>query len=158
MLKLSKHIILVRKLHTYKILYTIQKWWLLHIVMHPVNGYFEIDFQKFKFDIILRKSFNEPYVPSSSFPSDDDILLLFGVAGRGKDNGTGSSSGITEWWVINALREENSFVKPCTNKKKLMFTHMHRKVERAHLYFVSSHSSQDEIVCYFGCRWWDSQR
>lgn len=34
------------------------------------------------------------------------------LCGRGNANGTGKSSGITEWWVIKARSDVNSLVKP----------------------------------------------
>uniref|UniRef100_A0A182LU85 Uncharacterized protein n=1 Tax=Anopheles culicifacies TaxID=139723 RepID=A0A182LU85_9DIPT len=38
--------------------------------------------------------------------------------GRGSDSGTGSISGITEWCVISARNEENSFVKPWNGRSR----------------------------------------
>lgn len=64
-----------------------------------------------KSDIILRKSVNEPYVSKSSKCRRGGTMFC----GRGIDNGTGSSSGMTEWCVIKARNDENSFVKPYLN-------------------------------------------
>lgn len=66
----------------------------------------------FKSDIIFRKSVNEPYVSKSS----NRRLCGTKCFGRGKANGTGNNSGITEWCVISAFNDENSFVKPCNGK------------------------------------------
>lgn len=66
-------------------------------------------FYTFISDIILRKSFSEPYVSKSSGCRRCGMMFC----GRASANGTGSSSGITEWCVIKARSDENSLVKPC---------------------------------------------
>lgn len=42
---------------------------------------------------------------------------------RLNDNGHGSNSGITEWWVIRAVRVVNSFVKPCNKQKDSAYSY-----------------------------------
>lgn len=66
-------------------------------------------FYTFISDIILRKSFSEPYVSKSSGCRRCGMMFC----GRASANGTGSSSGITEWCVIKARSDVNSLVKPC---------------------------------------------
>lgn len=61
----------------------------------------------FRSAIILRKSVNELYESKSSSSRD-----CWGNICLGRERGTGSSSGITEWCVISALRDVNSLVKP----------------------------------------------
>lgn len=69
------------------------------------------------FKLSLRSVINFWKSLSDSYVSKSLALRRAGISlGRGSASGTGNSSGITEWCVIKARNEVNSFVKPCRTK------------------------------------------
>lgn len=90
---------------------------------HPATGNEDRNVSPFyrtnvdNFKLSLRSVINFWKSLSDSYVSKSFTFRRAGMFfGRGSANGTGNSSGITEWCVIKARNEVNSFVKPYKNE------------------------------------------